>query len=206
MNLPNKLTILRIIFVPIMVIVSFLPIDIMIGFMPLKNLILLAIFCLASLTDYFDGEIARKRNMVTTFGKFFDPIADKLLIVTSYALFIEAGVLPAWVLIITEGIELIVAACRMLQAGKGKVVAASWYGKIKTVSQMIAIILGYLCNSRFMACLNGPNGVDFADGGILKFVLNLLFSIGVCVAVFATLFSGFDYLKSSKEEILASKW
>ena len=205
MNLPNKLTCLRMILVPVLVIVFYLPIDSMCGFIPLKNLIMLVIFCVASITDFFDGKIARKRNMVTTFGKFLDPIADKLLVVASLIILVEMQILPAWVAILTEGRELLVAACRMLQAKKGNVVAASWYGKVKTVSQMIALIFAFLCNTKFFAFIGGVEASIFANGGTAQFVLNILFSVGICVAVIATIFSGWDYIKGSKDLILESK-
>ncbi len=164
MNLPNKLTCLRMLLVPVLVIIFYIPINEMCGFIPLKNIIMLSVFCIASITDFFDGKIARKKNMVTTFGKFLDPIADKLIVVASLIILVEMQVLPAWIAIITEGRELLVAACRMLQAKKGNVVAASWYGKVKTVSQMIAIIFAYLCNSPFFAFINGIDSEIFSKG------------------------------------------
>ena len=140
MNLPNKLTCLRMILVPILVIVAYLAIDTVYGFVPLKNIILLVIFCLASITDFFDGYLARKNNMVTSFGKFLDPIADKVLVISALLILVEFGLIPAWVVIIMESRELLVSASRMLQAKKGIVVAASMAGKVKTNAQMYAII------------------------------------------------------------------
>ena len=93
----------------------------------------------------------------------------------------------------------------MLQAKKGNVVAASWYGKVKTVSQMIAIILAFLCVSRFFAFVDGPEAEAFKSGGMVQFVLNILMSIAMCVALIASVFSGWDYIKASKDEILESK-
>jgi CDP-diacylglycerol--glycerol-3-phosphate 3-phosphatidyltransferase len=205
MNLPNKLTCLRMLLVPILVVIAYLPIDGMCGFIPVKNLILLAIFCIASITDYFDGKIARKNNMITTFGKFLDPIADKLLVVASLLVLVEFRMIPAWIVIITEARELLVAASRMLQAKKGNVVAASWYGKVKTVSQMIAIIFAFLCASPFFAFVNGAEFEAFTNGGVPQFVLNILMSIAMCVSLIASVFSGWDYIKASKDEILESK-
>ncbi len=216
MNLPNKLTCMRMILVPILVIVAYLPIEGMCGFIPVKNLILLAIFCIASITDYFDGKIARKNNMVTTFGKFLDPIADKLLVVASLLILVEFRMIPAWIVIISEARELLVAASRMLQAKKGNVVAASWYGKVKTVSQMIAIILAFLCATSFFAFTAGPNAILYENpmdeggpllfrGGMVQYVLNILMSIAMCVSLIASIFSGWDYIKASKDDILESK-
>lgn len=209
MNLPNKLTCLRMLLVPLLVVVAYLPIEALdntCGYIPIRYLILLAIFCLASITDYFDGKIARKKNMITTFGKFLDPIADKLLVVASLLILVEpGGFLPAWIVIITEARELLVAASRMLQAKKGNVVAASWYGKVKTVSQMIAIILAFLCVSPFFGFIYGPEAEIFKAGGMMQFVLNILMSIAMCVALITSIYSGWDYVKASKDEILESK-
>jgi len=208
MNLPNKLTCMRMLLVPVLVIIAYLPIpelDTMCAFIPLRYLILLAIFCIASLTDYFDGHIARKRNLITTFGKFLDPIADKLLVVASLLVLVEFRMIPAWIVIVTEARELLVAASRMLQAKKGNVVAASWYGKVKTVSQMIAIILAFLCASPFFAFIGGLEAEAFKMGGMIQFVLNVLMSAAMCVALIASVFSGWDYIKASKNEILESK-
>ena len=216
MNLPNKLTCLRMLLVPVLVVIAYIPIEGMIGFIPLKNLILLAIFCVASVTDYFDGSIARKRNLITTFGKFLDPIADKLLVVASLLVLVEFRMIPAWIVIITEARELLVAASRMLQAKKGNVVAASWYGKVKTVSQMIAIILEFLCATPFFAFTQGIGTIIYESpmveggpllfqGGMVQFVLNILMSVAMCVSLIASIFSGWDYIKASKDEILESK-
>ncbi len=219
MNLPNKLTCLRMLLVPVLVVIAYLPVqalDVTLGFIPIKNLILLAIFCIASFTDYLDGKIARKRNMVTTFGKFLDPIADKLLVVASLLVLVEFRMIPAWIVIITEARELLVAASRMLQAKKGNVVAASWYGKVKTVSQMIAIILAFLCATPFFAFTQGIGTIIYESpmveggpllfqGGMVQFVLNILMSVAMCVSLIASIFSGWDYIKASKDEILESK-
>ncbi len=207
MNLPNKLTCLRMLLVPVLVIIAYIPVeslDATVGFIPIRNLILLAIFCLASITDYFDGHIARKKNLITTFGKFLDPIADKLLVVASLLVLVEFRMIPAWIVIITEARELLVAASRMLQAKKGNVVAASWYGKVKTVSQMIAIILAFLCASPFFMFVEGNTESIFV-GGTTQYVLNILMSLAMCISLIASVFSGWDYIKASKDEILESK-
>ena len=206
MNLPNKLTCLRMLLVPVFVVVAYLPIYKTVGdFIPLKNLILLAIFCVASLTDYFDGHIARKRNLVTTFGKFLDPIADKLLVLAALLVLVEFKTIPAWIVIIMEGRELLVAASRMLQAKKGNVVAASMFGKVKTVSQMIAIIFALLAYSPFFAFVNGPLSLDFTAGEHPQFLLNIIMSIAMTVAIITSILSGLQYVMASKDEIFASK-
>ena len=208
MNLPNKLTCVRMLIGPIIVIMAYLPIAALeeqCGFIPVRFLVLLTLFCIGSITDYFDGEIARKKNLITTFGKFLDPIADKLLVVASLLVLAEFDLIPVWIIFITEARELLVAASRMLQAKNGNVVAASWYGKVKTVSQMVAIILAFLSASPFFAFVEGVESEVFANGGMVQYVLNILMSIAMCVALIAAVFSGWDYIKASKKEILESK-
>ena len=136
MNLPNKLTVLRVIMVPFFVL-----------FM-LTNLggeankwIALAIFCIASLTDMLDGKIARKYNLVTNFGKFMDPLADKLLVCSAMICLITTGQLAAWIVIIIIAREFIISGFRLVAADNGIVIAASYWGKFKTVSQMAMFIV-----------------------------------------------------------------
>ena len=208
MNLPNKLTCIRMLLGPIIVIFAYLPIEAFesqCGFIPVRFLVLLALFCIGSITDYFDGEIARKKNLVTTFGKFLDPIADKLLVVACLLVLAEFDLIPVWIIFVTEARELLVAASRMLQAKNGNVVAASWYGKVKTVSQMIAIILAFLSASPFFAFVDGIESEAFANGGMAQYVLHIFMSIAMCVALITAVFSGWDYIKASKQLIMESK-
>ena len=136
MNLPNKLTILRVILIPFFVFFLISPF-----FDGYGNYIALAIFIIASLTDMADGKIARKYNLVTNFGKFMDPLADKLLVCSAMICFIELDKLPAWIVIIIIGREFIISGFRLIAAENGVVIAANYWGKFKTVSQMIMIIL-----------------------------------------------------------------
>lgn len=131
MNLPNKLTIARMIAVPFF-IAAFL-----LGMYPAA----LVIFIAASVTDYFDGKIARSQNLVTNFGKIMDPLADKILVYSALCLFIETDTIDAWMLIIILAREFIVAGMRTVAASEGRVLAAGMSGKIKTVLQMIAVIV-----------------------------------------------------------------
>lgn len=199
MNLPNKITIARIILVPVMMIIPFLGIkgEAFLG-ITWASLITLIIFLIASLTDYLDGHIARKRNIVTNFGKFLDPIADKLLVLAALVMLVESDMLPAWIPIVIAAREFMVSAIRMLAATSGKVIAASMLGKIKTVSQMIAISLAFLDTNPFMS---------FIHGGLSGFalVLNILMSVGMIVCVIATIWSGTDYFMKSKDIVLQSK-
>ena len=200
MNLPNKITVARILLIPLMIIIPFFNIQgtIPIGGITYSNLIILAIFLLASFTDFLDGHLARKNNMVTTFGKFLDPIADKLLVLAALIMLVEMGQIPAWIPIIIAAREFIVSGIRMLAAGEGNVIAASWLGKIKTVSQMIAISLAFVDTSHFMRFLGGEmTGMAIA--------LNVLMSLAMLVSVITTIWSGIDYFIKSKEIVLKSK-
>ena len=137
MNLPNKLTLLRVIMIPFFVVLLLLES----GANPSLRIAACVVFCLASFTDFLDGQIARKRNLVTDFGKFVDPLADKLLVCSALICMIELRELPAWYVIIIIAREFIISGFRLVASDKGIVIAASWWGKFKTVSQMFTIIL-----------------------------------------------------------------
>ena len=137
MNLPNKLTVLRVIMIPFFVI-SLLAFQ---GEVRLLRNLAAAIFIVASLTDMLDGKIARKYNLVTNFGKFMDPLADKLLVCSALICLIELGQLPSWMVIIIVSREFIISGFRLIAAEQGIVIAASYWGKFKTTFQMIAVIL-----------------------------------------------------------------
>lgn len=136
MNLPNKLTVLRVIMVPFFVF--FMLWD---GLGVNGKYVAAALFILASLTDCLDGHIARKYHLITDFGKFMDPIADKLLVCSALICLVEQGMLASWIVIIIIGREFIISGFRLVASDKGIVIAASYWGKFKTVSQMIMIIL-----------------------------------------------------------------
>ena len=166
MNLPNKLTMFRVVLIPVFIVV------LMSGLIAesASRYIAVVIFCVASFTDYLDGHIARKYNLVTNFGKFMDPLADKLLVSAAMICMIELGMLPAWVVIIIISREFIITGFRLIAAEGGLVIAASWWGKIKTVTQMAMIILMLL-------------GVNNVIGTIL-----------VVLATIFTVVSGVDYI------------
>ena len=193
MNLPNKLTIFRVILVPIMVIIPFLGIQGDLWGIPIAYLVIDFIFILASLTDKLDGYLARSRNQVTTFGKFLDPLADKILVLAAMLILVEAARLPAWIPIIVLFREFIVSGYRLVAVEKGgKVVAASVWGKLKTVTQMIAILLAFLDANAFGACFTGSlSGFSFA--------YNLIVTILMIISVIATIFSGADYIIKGKD-------
>jgi len=200
MNLANKLTIFRIILVPIMIIVTFFNIPGEFLGTPTISWILNLIFIIASITDKLDGYIARSRNQVTTFGKFLDPIADKILVITAMIILVEMGKLPAWIPTIVVFREFIVSGYRLIAVEKGgKVIAASIWGKLKTVTQMIAIILAFIDNNSFGAIFTNS-----LTGGY-EIAINSLTTLMMIVSVIATIFSGIDYLKGGKE-LLKDKW
>ena len=193
LNLANKLTVFRIILVPIMAIIPYLNLQGDFYGLPYTYFWMELIFIVASITDKLDGYIARSRNQVTTFGKFLDPLADKILVLTAMVLLVELGKIPAWIPIIVLAREFLVSGYRLIAVEKGgKVIAASIWGKLKTVTQMIAIILIMFDSHAFAECFKGTlSGVEFG--------LNLISTILLLISVVATIFSGIDYMKNGKE-------
>ena len=186
MNLPNKLTIFRIILVPIMAIIPFFNFDI-------KWIVIDIIFILASITDKLDGYIARSKNQITTFGKFLDPIADKILVLAAMLILVEDNRLPATIPIIVLFREFIVSGYRLVAVEKGgKVIAASVWGKLKTVTQMLALILAFVDQNGFAQCF---------VGGLTGFAwwYNFITTILMSVSVVAAVLSGIDYIAKGKD-------
>ena len=193
MNLPNKLTLTRIILVPVfMVFVSMTQIGTE-DFNPTWYLVAGIIFAAASFTDFLDGHLARKWNMVTDFGKFADPLADKLLTTVAFIYMMRDGVCSPVVLCIILAREFAVSGLRMVAAGAkdGKVIAANMWGKVKTVLQMLTIILYF-----FMAALGGPT-----DIGMTSFVAQIL----CWLVAIATAISGIKYLWDNRSFINTAK-
>lgn len=197
MNLPNRLTIMRIIMIPLIILIYLFPYSafgwnptvLHIGGVELSiiNIIVLVFYILAAVTDALDGHIARSRNLITTFGKFADPIADKLLTTSMFLLFASRGIIPVVPVIIMVARDTIVDGCRMVAATNGKVVAAGMMGKIKTVLQMVTVALVLLNNLPFE-----------------------LFSLPVSeimlwFAAFVSMVSGIQYFNQTKEDIMESK-
>ena len=135
MNLPNKLTMFRVILIPFFIVFLLIPIT------PYDKWIALAIFVIGSLTDLLDGKIARKYNLVTNFGKFMDPLADKLLVCSALICLIELDKIPSWMVIIIIAREFIISGFRLVASDNGVVIAASYFGKFKTTFQMLAVCL-----------------------------------------------------------------
>ena len=193
MNLPNKLTLTRIILVPVfMVFVSLTQIGTE-DFNPTWYLVAGIIFAAASFTDFLDGHLARKWNMVTDFGKFADPLADKLLTTVAFIYMLRDGVCSPVVLCIILAREFAVSGLRMVAASAkdGKVIAANMWGKVKTVLQMLTIILYF-----FMAALGGPT-----DIGMTSFVAQVL----CWLVAIATAISGIKYLWDNRSFINTAK-
>ena len=177
MNLPNKLTIFRVILIPFFIIALLVP-----G-IPAGNWIALAIFIVASLTDLLDGKIARKYNLVTNFGKFMDPLADKLLVCSALICLVELSRIPSWMVVIIIAREFTISGFRLIAADNGVVIAASYWGKFKTTFQMIAVCL---------MIANIP-------------VLSLLTTVITWIAVMLTVVSLVDYLVKNKDVMKETK-
>lgn len=202
MNLPNKLTMLRVILIPFFIF--FLLTDYIAGSM----WIALGIFCLASFTDFLDGQIARKYNLVTNFGKFMDPLADKLLVCSALICFIDLKFLPSWFVIVIIAREFIISGFRLIASDNGVVIAASWWGKFKTVFQMITII--------YFMILSGMGRDIFWRGTMLR-VNGMLFSsidwteyelaatILAWIAFALTVISLIDYILKNKDVMKDNK-
>lgn len=189
MNLANKLTILRIILVP------FFLIFITIKDLPYGKFIAIVIFIAASITDKLDGYIARSRNQITRFGKFMDPLADKLLVTAALVSLVEYHIIPTWAAMIIIAREFAVTGLRSVAAAEGIVIAASPWGKAKTVTQIVAIILALL----------NLNYNEISLGILKSFIshpnrlLNITTDIAMAAAITITIISGLDYFIKNKE-------
>ena len=199
MNLANKLTLFRIFLVIIMVIVAYVQINGTILNIGIDMWILNIIFIIASITDKLDGNIARKRNQITEFGKFLDPLADKMLVLSAMLILVERKLLPAWIPIIILIREFAVSGYRLIAVQKeNNVIAASIWGKTKTVTQIIAIIFAFININNTNIFMNFTNGEITG----IALVINCITSIMFILATIATVISGIDYLKNGKELLL----
>ncbi len=177
MNLPNKLTIFRVFLIPFFIVFLLIPIT------PYDKWIALGIFIIASLTDLLDGNIARKYNLVTNFGKFMDPLADKLLVCSALICLIELERIPSWMVIVIIAREFIISGFRLVASDNGVVIAASYWGKFKTTFQMVAVCL------------------LIADIAAIQIVTQIV----VWIAVILTVVSLIDYLVKNKDVMKESK-
>lgn len=211
MNLANKLTVFRMILVPIFVVIGYLgTLGIITGEwlgIPTAYWIMNLIFIIASITDKLDGYIARSRNQVTTFGKFLDPLADKILVLSALVMLVEYGKIPGWIPVIVLAREFLVSGYRLVAVEKGgKVIAASIWGKLKTVTQMIAIILTFADKYNFFDFVRATTDQAQAIASSFQIymttpelVFNTITSVFMLVSVIATIFSGYNYLKGGKD-------
>ena len=171
MNLPNKLTTMRMALVPVFIVLYLMD----------YHYTAAAVFIAASRTDFLDGHLARKHNLVTNFGKIMDPLADKLLVTSALVCMVQTGVVPGWMVIVILAREFAITGLRSVAASEGVVIAAAWSGKIKTVTQMIAIIFLLIGNWPFELI-----SVPFAQ-------------IMLWIAVIMTVYSGAEYIYKSRE-------
>lgn len=196
MNLANKLTIVRIFLVPIFLIF------ITAQDIPYGTIIATVIFIIAALTDKLDGYIARSRNQITKFGKFMDPLADKLLVTAALISLVEYQIVPAWAAIVIIAREFAVTGLRTIAASDGNVIAASYWGKLKTVIQIIAIIL-------LLLKVNIASQPELTDkvynSNLLKGFFNWAPEIFLYLAVIITIISGLDYFIKNKNAISIDK-
>ena len=176
MNTANKLTLLRVFMIPAFLLVLYLNV-------PFANHVALAIFIVASFTDWLDGYIARNCGQTTDFGKFMDPLADKCLVIAAMLWFVEIGVMSAWALLIVVVREFAVSGIRMQAANLGRVIAAGWSGKVKTAATMVCICI-----------MLGIPGIGFLAG-----VADIINDICVAVIVVTTLYSGAEYLIQNRD-------
>lgn len=192
MNIPNRITISRILLIPVFMIIMLVDfnwgnITLFGAEMPMSHFIGGLIFIIASLTDWVDGYYARKYNLVTTFGKFLDPLADKLLVSAALIILVELGFAASWIVIIIISREFAVTGLRLVLAGEGEVVAAGGLGKIKTTAQILAIAALLLHNTIF-TLINVPFG-----------------EIMLYIALIFTVWSGWDYFYANRKALMASK-
>ena len=180
MNLPNKLTLFRVVLIPFFVFFLLAP-----YFEEYGNYIAVAIFIVASITDFLDGKIARKYNLVTNFGKFMDPLADKLLVCSALICLIQLESIPAWVVIIIIAREFIISGFRLIASDNGVVIAASYWGKFKTAFQMLTVIV---------LILDIPNKVFIILGTVL-----------IYVSLALTVISLIDYIAKNKDVLKDQK-
>lgn len=191
MNLPNKLTVLRVLLVPFFVFF------ILSDFIPHHYLIALVFFAAAAYTDHLDGKIARRDKLITNFGKFLDPLADKVMVMSALICFVAMGLTNSWFVIIIMFREFAVTSIRLVASSTGKVIAANNWGKTKTVSQIVAIVMilasAYIIELGGMGLLNLPDTMGFA--------LYVIGEVFMGVAALISLISGVIYLKDNWDAV-----
>ncbi|MFI3326071.1 MAG: CDP-diacylglycerol--glycerol-3-phosphate 3-phosphatidyltransferase [Clostridia bacterium] len=195
MNLPNKLTVLRVILVP------FFMFFLMAGFVPHNYLIAMVIFGIASYTDFLDGKIARRDGLVTDFGKFMDPLADKIMVMSALICFVSLGLTNVWLVSLIMFREFAVTSVRLVAASKGTVIAANNLGKAKTISQIVAILV--IMALQYVLKLS-KYGL-FVLPHVFTTTFYVTGEIFMGVATFFALFSGFVYIKDNWDAVKQMK-
>jgi CDP-diacylglycerol--glycerol-3-phosphate 3-phosphatidyltransferase len=196
MNLANKLTLIRIFIIPVFLIF------LVVRGIPYGTLIATGLFVIAALTDKLDGYIARSRNQITRFGKFMDPLADKLLVTAALISLVEYQIIPSWAAMVIIAREFAVSGLRTIAAAEGIVIAASWWGKIKTVVQIVAIIVALIevnlsAQEEIVSIIGNSSNITAFFGHMTNITLYL--------AVIITIISGYDYFVKNKEAIKIDK-
>jgi CDP-diacylglycerol--glycerol-3-phosphate 3-phosphatidyltransferase len=199
MNLPNKLTVFRVILVPFCVFFLLLP-----G-IPNHFLWALIIFCLAAYTDHLDGMLARKNNQITNFGKFMDPLADKIMVVSALVCLVSLGLADTWCVILIIAREFIVTSVRLAAVDNGVVVAANNWGKAKTVSQILAIFVILALQYVLELVAQGKLALFTIAGVPAEVVFGQIGFLLILVATFFAIFSGFIYVKQNINVISTTK-
>lgn len=197
MNTPNKLTVLRLIFVPFYVFFLLMP------SIPHHYIIAVLLFGASAYTDYLDGKIARERNMITDFGKFADPLADKIMVLAALACFVQIELTDAVVLILIVAREFTVTSIRLVASSQGKVVAANIWGKVKTVSQIIAILIVMIM--QYILELNTLKIIQLQNTEQMIFIFNIIGNVFMWISVIFTLLSGIIYIIQNFEFIKNAK-
>lgn len=197
MNLPNKLTVLRIVIVPFYVFFLLMP------SIPHHYLIAVLLFGAAAYTDHLDGTIARKRNMITDFGKFADPLADKIMVLSALSCFVQLGLTNAVVLILIITREFMVTSLRLVAVEKGKVVAANAWGKAKTISQIAAVLL--ILVMQYIVELNTMGCISISNMDTVSFAFDIANQALMWIVVLFTWISGAIYIWDNREFIKNAK-
>lgn len=202
MTTANKITLTRIAMIPFFIYFAAQPMFTEINgvvYFPTCTVIALVLFCVASFTDFLDGYVARKYNQVTDFGKFVDPLADKLLVSSALILFVEQKAMAGWMVCVILARELIITSLRVVAANKGRVLAATWTGKVKTCVQIGGIIVIYLYYIILGAMKSGISSADGATSVISVIIHYTPMPITLVgwVVTLVTIYSGYDYLKKN---------
>ena len=191
MNIPNRLTVVRIALVPVFVVLMALS-----DMADWIKYAALAVYVIASLTDYLDGYLARKKKIVTNFGKLMDPLADKILVAAGFIMIVGAGTIPAWMAVVVIGRDFILNTIRMFGKENGETISAGVYGKIKTASQMIGVSLAIIDTHSIFAFLELNKTM-----GVVPMLINVSMSIFITVALIFTIWSMIDYFMKYKKYI-----